>query len=313
MRVGRIAVALACVVALGAVTAAQTRGKAKAEGRVLDEQGEPLPDAIVVAVMDGYDKPFQQTKTNRRGQWSIDNLAAGGWKFYFGGVEGLEEKIVDVPVASTGSVKVPDVTLGKPFDHHAFLNAELQRAAEFMQTRQPGEARTVYEAVLAKYPEIDPEFRGQLHGAIAQAYAAQNQPKEAVNHLRKAVELDPDNTDIQLVFGEMLMQLGEGEEAEKVLLAADMTKVQDPFPYMNIVITKINEEKTDEALALIERLIARFPSESRLYYYRGRAHLASKNFSDARTDLEKFVAGAPADATELADARKILEQLKDVQ
>jgi Tfp pilus assembly protein PilF len=313
MRGRRIAVALACVVALGVVTGAQSRGKSKAEGRVLDEQGEPLPDAIVVAVMEGYDTPFQQTKTNRRGQWSIDNLAAGNWKFYFGGVDGLEEKAVDVPVASTGTVKLPDVTLGKPFDHHAYLNGELQRAAEFMQTRQPGEARTVYEGILAKYPDVDPEFRGQLHGAIAQSYAAQNQPKEAVNHLRKAVELDSDNTDIRLVLGELLLQIGEQAEAEKVLLAVDMSKVQDPFPFMNMVITKINDEKSDEALDLIGRLMAQFPNESRLYYYRGRAHLASKDYPAARADLEKFVDSAPADASELADAKKILEQLKDVQ
>jgi Tfp pilus assembly protein PilF len=313
MRVRRLAVALACIAALGVVTSAQERGKAKAEGRVLDEQGEPLPDAIVAAVMEGYDQPFQQTKTNRRGQWSIDNLAAGEWKFYFGGVEGLEEKAVDVRVASSGSVKVPDVTLGKPFDHAAFLNTELQRAAELMQTRQPGEARRVYEGLLAKYPEIDAEFRGQLHGAIAQSYAVENQPKEAVTHLRQAVELDPDNTDIRLVFGELLLQTGQREEAEQVLLAIDITQVQDPFPFMNIVITRINEEQTDEALDLLRKLMAQFPNEPRLYYYRGRAHLGAKNYPEARADLEKFVALAPADATEVADARKILEQLKDVQ
>jgi Tfp pilus assembly protein PilF len=313
MRGRRIALALACVVALGAAPAAQERGKSKAEGRVVDEQGEPLPDAIVAAVMEGHDQPFEQTKTNRRGQWSIDNLAAGEWKFYFGGVPDLEEKAVDVTVASTGTVKVPDVTLGKPFDHTAFLNSELQRAADFMATRQPAEARKVYEALLAKYQQVDSEFQGQLHGAIAQSYAAENQPNQAIEHLRKAVELDPDNTDIKLVFGELLLQAGQREEAEKVLLSVDMAKVQDPFPFLNVVISKINDGQVDEALDLVGRLLTQFPSETTLYYYRGRAHLAGKNLPEAKADLEKFVAGAPADARELEDAKKILEQLKDVQ
>lgn len=312
MKVRRIAVVLACAVALSFPAAAQDRGKTKAEGRVLDEAGEPLPDAIVAAVMEGHEQPFEQTKTNRRGQWSIDNLAGGEWKFYFGGVPGLEEKAVDVTVATSGTVKVPDVTLGKPFDHTAFLNAELQRAAELMQTRQPAEARKVYEALLAKYPEVEGEFRGQLHGAIAQSYAAENQPAQAIEHLRKAVELDPDNTDIKLVFGELLLQTGQKEEAEKVLMTVDLTKVQDPFPFLNIVISKINDKQVDEALDLINRLMTQFPAETSLYYYRGRAHLAAKDLPAAKADLEKFVAGAPPDARELEDAKKILEQLKDV-
>lgn len=312
MRGRRIAVVLACTVALGAATAAQDRGRTKAEGKVLDEQGEALPEVIVAAVMEGFEQPFQQAKTNRRGEWSIDNLAAGKWKFYFGGIEGLEEKGVDVAVGESGTVKVPDVTLGKPFDHTAFLNAELQRAADLMSTRQPAEARKVYEGLLAKYPEVDAEFRGQLHGAIAQSYAAENQPEPAIEHLNKAVELDPDNTDIQLVYGELLLQAGRRDEAEKVLLAADMTQAKDPFPYLNIVISKINEDKVDEALDLLGRLMKQFPAENSLYYYRGRAYIAAKKLPEAKADLEKFTAAAPPDARELEDARKILEQLKDV-
>jgi hypothetical protein len=34
---------------------------------------------------------------------------------------------------------------------------------------------------------------------------------------------------------------------------------------------------------------------------------------EARADMEKFVAGAPPDARELPDARKILEQLKTIK
>jgi tetratricopeptide (TPR) repeat protein len=93
----------------------------------------------------------------------------------------------------------------------------------------------------------------------------------------------------------------------------DMAKVQDPFPFLNVVISKINDGQVDEALDLVGRLLTQFPSETTLYYYRGRAHLAGKNLPEAKADLEKFVAGAPADARELEDAKKILEQLKDVQ
>jgi Tfp pilus assembly protein PilF len=313
MTVRRMATILACVLTLGVAAAAQDRGKTKAQGKVLNEQGQPLADVVVAAVKEGSEKPFQQAKTNNKGEWKVENLAAGKWKFFFGGKEGLEEKSVDVEVGDSGTVSVPDVKLGKPVDHQAQLNAEIQRAAELMQTKQPAEARKIYESILAKYPDIQAQFQGQLHGAIAQTYAAENMAPKAVEHLKKAVELDPKNADIQLVYGEVLLQVGQKEEAEKVLLAADMTKVKDPFPYINIVISKINEQKADEALALIAKLMTQFPNETPLYYYRGRANLASKKMAEAKADLEKFVAGAAPDARELPDAKKILEQLKDIK
>jgi Tfp pilus assembly protein PilF len=308
-----MAVVLACVLALGVMVSAQDRGKTRAQGKVVDEQGQPLQDVIVAAVKEGFDKPFQQAKTNNKGEWRIDDLAAGQWKFYFGGKEGLEEKAVDVEVGESGSAAVPEVKLGKPVDHQAVLNADIQKAAELMQTKQPAEARKIYEGILAKYPTIDKQFQGQLHGAIAQSYAAENAGPKAIEHLKQAIELDPANTDVQLVYGEMLMAMDRKDEAEKVLLGVDITKVKDPFPYINIVISKINAQKADEALDLANKLIAQFPSEASLYYYRGRANLAAKKLPDAKADLEKFVAGAKPDARELPDAKKILEQLKDAK
>lgn len=318
MRARRLVAVLTCVatLTLGGVLAAQDnqgRGKTKAQGKVLDEQGQPLGDVIVASVMEGSDKATQQTKTNNKGEWKMDNLAAGKWKFIFGGKTGLEEKGVDVTLGESGTVNVPEVRLGKPVDQQAVLNADIQKAAEFMQTRQPGEARKIYEGILTKYPQMPAEFQGQLNGAIGQTYAAENNNQKAAEHYKKATELDPTNTDIQLAYGETLLQLGQKDEGEKVLLSADLTKAKDPFPFMNIVIGKINEQKADEALALIAKLMTQFPTENSLYYYRARANLVAKKMPEAKADLEKFVAAAPPTARELPDAKKVLEQLKDVK
>ena len=313
MTARRMAIVLMGVLALNVATAAQNKGKTKAQGKVVDEAGQPLADVTIAAVMDGLDKPFLQTKSNNKGEWNAQNLAAGNWKFYFGGKPGLEETNVAVVVGESGTVTVPDVKLGKPVDHDAVINTEIQRAAELMATKQAGEARKVYEGILAKYPQAQPAFRAQVMGAVAQTYMAENQNAQAVETLKKATDTDPANTDLQLAYGEILMQAGQKAEAEKVLLAQDLTKVKDPFPYMNIIISKINDQKPDEALTLIEKLIVQFPSENTLLYYRARANLAAKKMPEAKADLEKFVAGAPATARELPDAKKILEQMKDIK
>jgi tetratricopeptide (TPR) repeat protein len=301
------------VLALSVVTAAQSKGKTKAQGKVVDEAGQPLGDVIVAAVMEGQDKPFQQAKTNNKGEWTVQNLAAGKWKFYFGGKQGLEEKSVDADVGESGTVTVPEVKLAKPVDHDAVINAEIQKAADLMQTRQPAEARKVYQALLDKYPQAQPAFRAQVMGAVAQTYMAENQAPQAIEQLKKATEADPSNVDLQLAYGEILLQSNQRAEGEKVLLSLDFTKVKDPFPYLNIIIGKINDQKADEALELIAKLMTQFPTENALYYYRGRANLAAKKMPEAKADLEKFVAAAPPTARELPDAKKILEQMKDIK
>jgi tetratricopeptide (TPR) repeat protein len=313
MTARRMAMMLVGVLALSVVTAAQSKGKTKAQGKVVDEAGQPLGDVIVAAVMEGQDKPFQQAKTNNKGEWSVQNLAAGKWKFYFGGKQGLEEKSVDADVGESGTVTVPEVKLAKPVDHDAVINAEIQKAADLMQTKQPAEARKVYQALLDKYPQAQPAFRAQVMGAVAQTYMAENQAPQAIEQLKKATEADPSNVDLQLAYGEILMQANQRAEGEKVLLSVDFTKVKDPFPYMNIIIGKINDQKADEALELIAKLMTQFPTENALYYYRGRANLAAKKMPEAKADLEKFVAAAPATARELPDAKKILEQMKDIK
>ncbi len=313
MTARRMAMMLVGVLALSVVTAAQSKGKTKAQGKVVDEAGQPLGDVIVAAVMEGQDKPFQQAKTNNKGEWSVQNLVAGKWKFYFGGKQGLEEKSVDADVGESGTVTVPEVKLAKPVDHDAVINAEIQKAADLMQTRQPAEARKIYQSLIEKYPQAQPAFRAQVQGAIAQTYMAENQAPQAIEQLKKATEADPSNVDLQLAYGEILMQANQRAEGEKVLLSVDFTKVKDPFPYMNIIIGKINDQKADEALELIAKLMTQFPTENALYYYRGRANLAAKKMPEAKADLEKFVAAAPATARELPDAKKILEQMKDIK
>ena len=216
-------------------------------------------------------------------------------------------------VGESGTVSVPEVTLGKPVDHDAVINGEIQKAADLMQTKQSAEARKVYQGILDKYPQAQPTFRAQVMGAIAQTYMAENQAAQAVEQLKKATETDPSNIDLQLAYGEILLQSGNRAEGEKVLLGVDIAKVKDPFPFMNIVIGQINDQKPEAALELLGKLMTQFPTENTLYYYRARANLAAKKMPEAKADLEKFVAAAPPTARELPDAKKILEQMKDIK
>ena len=87
-----------------------------------------------------------------------------------------------------------------------------------------------------------------------------------------------------------------------------ITKVKDARAFTNLAINQINAGKHAEAIALLTRLIAQFPDDKPLLYYRGRAYIVATKLPEAKADLEAFVAAAPT-ATQAADAKRLLEQL----
>jgi tetratricopeptide (TPR) repeat protein len=85
--------------------------------------------------------------------------------------------------------------------------------------------------------------------------------------------------------------------------------VKDAFPFVNYAIGLINEGKGLEAVEVLNKLIPQFPDQHILLYYRARAYLAGQKIDESKADFEKFVSVAPPDSKEVADAKKILEQM----
>lgn len=287
---------------------AQVRGDARVAGKVVDENGQPLEGVEIRAVKTG-EKQVLTGKTNKRGEWMLNALAAGEWNLEFV-KDGFDPQRVTIDLDESGNVPSVAVTLAKPAppppDPNVEIQAELKRAQGMIEGSQFADARKVYEDLLAKYPSLH-----QLHRFIASTYAGEKNYDRAIEQMRLLQEKDPENVDVQLLTAELLIEKGDKAEGLKVLESVDITKVKDPFPFINGAITLINDGKPDDAIAWLEKVYKQFPNLIEFYYYRGRAHLAAERVAEARADLEKFVASAPPTARELPDARKVLEQIKE--
>jgi predicted Zn-dependent protease len=294
---------IVCVIALAAVATAQNKGKGQVSGKVVDEQGQPIQDVQVAVALKGENKAFTGTKTNKKGEWTIKNLPAGELIIVFG-KEGLEEKSAPVTLAEAEKAAPLSTTLGKYVDPNTVIQAEAQKAAEMFATKRYADARKVYEDLLVKYPNVH-----QLHPMIARTYAAENNFAKAVEHMKIAVEKEPANPDNRLFLGELYLEQGNKDEARKLIESVDVADAKDPYPYMNVAITLINEKKADEAVALLDKVAAKFADQPEIYYYRGRANLAANKMDAAKADLEKFVSLSKSETKEVADAKNIIAQL----
>jgi predicted Zn-dependent protease len=303
MKSVRIGIAIVLMALVASSVFAQSRGNARLNGRVVDEQGQPIADVAVKAQMVGQTE-VMSGKSDKKGEWRVNGMADGQWQVELT-KEGLDPLRVAVEVRNERATPL-NVTMLKAapkVDPTVEINAELQRAAELAQGGKVPEARKIYEDLLVKYPSVH-----QLQGFIARTYAVEGQIPKALEHVKIALEKDPTSVDLKLLHADLLIETGDKASARAILDAIDMTQVKDPFPFMNAAITLINEKKGAEAAASLTKLLVQFPNQAEIYYYRGRAHLSDGKMDEAKADLEKFVSLAPT-AKETADAKKILEQM----
>lgn len=299
----RVAVTLVLAALVASSAFAQSRGNARLNGKVVDEQGQPIADVVVKAQLAGQTE-ILQGKSDKKGEWRVNGMADGQWQVELT-KDGLDPMRVPVEVRNEKATPL-NVTMLKPapkVDPNIEINGQVQKAALLAQDGKFAEARKIYEDLLVKYPSIY-----QLEGFIARTYAAESQPAKAMEHLKIAMDKEPNDVDLKLLQADLLIESGDKAAARAILDSVDMTKVKDPYPFMNAAITLINEKKGAEAVATLTKLLAQFPTQNEIYYYRGRAYIVDQKLDEAKADLEKFVSVAPT-SKEAPEAKKLIEQL----
>lgn len=307
MKVARIATALLLAVSLAATAAAQTKGKLRMTGKVFNEAGQPVEGAEVRAAKKGETEPQNfAAKTNKDGEWTIKDIAAGEWV-----IEAMKEGIGVAEATETltdaDRNKIVNLTIKPKVDPNAELQAMHTQAIDLAKAGKPAEARKIWEDLLVKHPTMH-----QFHGLIGTMYAAENNPTKGLEHLKVVLEKEPGNVDYLLLSAELMMETGDKDGADKILNSVDITKAREPRAFINSAINKINtgdKAQAEIAIELLNKVMPQFPNEPMLLYLRGRAYIAATKLAEAKTDLEKYVATAPANAPQLADAKKLLEQL----
>lgn len=285
------------------------RGTSRAAGKVFDaDSGKPIEGVTIKAMLPASANRGPESKSNGKGEWAIGGVASGMWAVDFIR-DGYETKSISLPISGGGGGRPIEIRLKKKAvvvaDPNIEIKEKLTAAGALMTNKQYAEARAIYEALAAKHPEVK-----QFRPLIARTHYGEGNKALAIEHLRQAAAQDPGNVEVQLLLGNTLMEEGKADEARQVLAAVDESKVTDSTVYLNIGIALINDGKQAEAVTWFDKAIARFPNQPDAYYYRGISNLSLAKTADAKADLEKYVSIAPADATELATAKKILESIK---
>jgi predicted Zn-dependent protease len=276
-------------------------------GTVVDESGKPIEGVTVKAMLPSAGNQGPQSKSNRNGEWAVAGISRGEWAIDFV-KEGFDTRSVAVSISEYTRIPPMKVEMKKAapvVNPGEEIKTRLTEAASLMNAKQYARARAIYEDLSAQYPEVK-----QFGPLIAQTYYREGNKTRAIELLRAAAAADPENVEVKLLLGNILMEEGKTDEGRQVLSTVDESKVTDPAVYLNVGIGLINQGKQAEAITWFDKTIARFPDHPDAYYYRGISRLALGNQAGARADIEKFVSLAPPDAPELPMAKKMLESIR---
>lgn len=313
----RVAAAMvAALLVAGAGAAQDWRGKARVDGRVVNDKGEGIVGAKLMLRRGGAGP--EAISTDKKGRWAYLGLANGSWDIDVEAA-GYEPYRTTVQLSEINRIPPMDIHLkpapkaepapagGVPKDAAPDVIPILQHGNELLDQKKFAEARAEYEKAL---PLIPAASTGPVLRAIAQTYYGEKNLDQAVATQKKAVDLDPTNATELLVLANLLVENKNLDEAKATLAKLPADAVKDPAIYVNLGINLMNQKKAEDAWSYFDQAVKMAPADPDVYYYRGLAAFQTKNKkAEARADFEKYLELAPT-GENAADVKEYLKALK---
>ncbi|HSD30075.1 MAG TPA: tetratricopeptide repeat protein [Vicinamibacteria bacterium] len=324
-----IPVAVALVVALAPffAPAAGAQVPVTAVARVVDGQGNPIPDVQVLLDYKGPIPQKYRAKTDKNGVFTHVNVYAGLYRVTLK-KEGVGETSFDYNVQELDRLaKPPDFKLAPktvaappppgsglapaagagaatPVDATK-LAADINAAIALAHEGKVDAAIASYEAVLATAPGVP-----LVHYNLGAAYKKKGDLPKAEASLRKAVELDPGFVDGYVGLATLLAESGKPDEAIAAIQQGVAANGQSGR--LQYALGVLAEGKGDTATAMQAFLKAEEldPQNVETQYHLATVALNMNDKAEAIARLEKFVATAPPGTPNLEVARSLIAALQ---
>jgi tetratricopeptide (TPR) repeat protein len=292
---------------------AQSTGAVR--GRVVDEKGQPLMEALVnLDFQGGVTRKFD-TKTNKKGEFTQVGLSPGGYRIT-ANKEGFQGAFIDMRVSLGEPTQLPDLKLvskatavaaaGNEADKANNALRELfAKAGQLSQEGKSDEAIAAYQEVLAKNPQIaEADYNiGYLQGQ------KKNWPAAEAAYL-KALEVRPGYGEAISALARVYQESGQADKATALLTKAASDNPKDAKVQFNLGVFYLNSGHSEEAQAAFEKAKEADPANAEVYYYLGTLAVGQNKIPEAIASLEKYLSMSPTNAQNVATAQGLLQALK---
>jgi Flp pilus assembly protein TadD len=289
------------------------KGKGRLEGKVVNEQGQPVAKAQLVFRFKGKEGPSVETDAKGRfayygfasGDWDVD-ISAPGYVMRKTSVHLSElTRIPPMEIKLEAQPQAPPAQApGAPRDARAEIIPMIEKGNSLLEQKDYAGARAEYEKALAVVPDNPVILR-----AIARTYYAEKNVDEAIKALKRASEMDPADTETALLLANLEFEKGNVEEGKAILDKVPPDAIKDPSFYVNAGIVLLNKKNAAGAWEQFDKAVRVKPDDDDAYFYRGLAALQLKKTAEAKADLQKSLELAP-NGSQAADAKELLKSIR---
>ena len=300
-------VALTLLATTTRLSAQDWKGSGRIGGKVVDDQGRPVANAVVKLRLTQADNSGPDVKTDKNGEFSALSLRGGTWNIDVQAPGYAVQRLSVTLPAGDGRVPPVEVRLKKDVAgaQQKELQGLLAKGDGLYKEGRFAEARAEYQKVLAARPDLV-----MVHRSIALTYGRERDYAGALKELDIVLEQEPTDNALLQLPADAALQMGDPARAGQYLSRLDLSKVNDPAPIVNLAIAALNKNQPNVAVQVLDPVVARFPQAPDPYYYRALAELQLQQMDKARADLEKFLPLAPPDSKEAQQAKEMLAQIK---
>ena len=314
--VARLALVTLWVAVMAASAWAQV---GRLSGIVLNENGDPMPGATVIAEKAGANPPQRaerQTDDNGRfyiigltsGQWTVTAETEGYHPDTVTGVQVLQKtnpepvELRPIRVRHALELALGDEAL-KGLDP-VQIEADLQAANDLFNAQQYSEALEAYQTLLTLLPDLT-----NLYLPIGRSYRGLEQYDQAIAAYEALLKEDPDNQEAKTGIGEANLEAGNFEAASGTLVDAASRLDASREVLYNMGELAFAKGDTEEAAGWYEKAHMKDPAWGKPLF---KLALVALNRGDMETAVSFFeqVVDAEPDSEEAAQARAVLQQLR---
>lgn len=271
------------------------KGDATVKGKVTDETGKPVAAARITFVLVEINSGFS-TATKKNGEFEAEDLKNGEWR-----IQVDAPNFVVARQTITVAAKNPPIAIVVKRDNSPEL---LTRADALFKEGKTAEARAEYLTVLAAHPELT-----AINRAVAFTYGREKNHPEALKYLDAALAANPNDATLLQLAAASAMEVSDYPRAMAYLGRIDEAAQTDPELMVNAAMNLLNRRRSADAVTVLTRVIARFPTAADAFFYRGYAAMQAGKPAEAKADLEQYLKLAPAEAPLLAQAKEMLSRI----
>ncbi len=307
----RALIAAGLLLGLGLVAAPAQAQTGTARGKVVDAQGQPVPDAkIQIEFLGGITRKFE-VKSNKKGEFMQVGMQPGQYKFT-ASKEGFQPVVIEFRIQLGDPTELPPFKLltakeagQQPGSAQAELRSAFQKAVELQSAGKLDEAEAEYKAILEKSPDVP-----EIYQNLGQIYMAKKDYPAAETAFAKALEQNPGSTDVATQLAKLYHETGQEAKAQETMAKAAVGNPADAKAQFNQGIFLLNANKSEEAAVAFEAAVKADPNMAEAYFRLGTTQVGLGKIPEAIANLEKYLALNPTDAQNKATAEGLIKALK---